>query len=57
MYLKTMAKNLTPEEEARALDAARWEAVEESTELLHEEEYHAALLALRERRLTAATPL
>jgi tetratricopeptide (TPR) repeat protein len=42
------AKKKTAEEEAQALDAARWDAVEEATELLHEERYHDALMALRD---------
>jgi len=40
-----MPKKKDPEVEA---DHARWEAVEEATELLHEERYHDALVALRE---------
>jgi Flp pilus assembly protein TadD len=40
-----MAK--TPEEEATAHDAAWWDEVEEATELLHEERFDDALLALR----------
>ena len=42
------AKKKSAEEESRALDAARWDAVEEATELLHEERYHDALVALRD---------
>lgn len=38
-------KKKDPEVEA---DHARWDAVEEAAELLHEERYHEALLALRE---------
>ena len=37
----------TPEEEATAHDAAWWDEVEEATELLHEERFNDALLALR----------
>jgi|SRR5579883_909038 len=48
MATSKSGKKKTPEEEAQALDGARWEAVEEATELLHEEEYHAALVALRD---------
>lgn len=37
----------TTEEQEKALDHARWDAVEEATELLHEERYHEALMQLR----------
>jgi len=37
-----------PDALTAALDAKRWEAVEEATELLHEERFREALVALRE---------
>ena len=43
-----MAAKRTKKDPAEELDAARWDAVEEATELLHEERYHDALLQLRE---------
>jgi tetratricopeptide (TPR) repeat protein len=41
------ANKKSAEDEAKELDAARWEAVEEATELVHEERYHDALVALK----------
>ena len=41
------AKKKSAEDEAKELDAARWDAVEEATELIHEERYHDALIALK----------
>ena len=39
---------MAPDDERDPADLAHWEAVEEATELLHEEEYHRALTVLRD---------
>ncbi len=39
---------MSPNEERDPADLAHWDAVEEATELLHEEEFHRALTVLRD---------
>jgi Tfp pilus assembly protein PilF len=39
---------MTADDDAAKLDASRWDAVEDATELVHEERFREALVALRE---------
>ncbi len=45
LFISDMASTPQPQDEKR--DAAHWEAVEEATELLHEERYRDSLIELR----------